>query len=73
MPKRAGAVWRVFVLSFGSLAILMLGVLHLSAFYTHDLGSALAVGLLPFLIGDGFKVLVASSILGSYRLLRRSQ
>ena len=71
--RRSGALWRVSVLALGSLIILTLGVIHLSLFYTHHLGHALAVGMLPFLIGDGLKVLAASSILGSYRRLRRSR
>lgn len=57
--------WHVIVFATGSLVILFLGVLHLALFYTHDIAAAVQIGLLPFLVGDAFKVLAAASIYAS--------
>lgn len=46
----------------GKLVILTLGVAHLTLFHTHDLGAAVAVGLLPFIPGGIFKIVAALSI-----------
>lgn len=73
IQRRSGFVWRGLVFTIGTLVILALGVIHLTLFYTHHLGQALVVGLLPFLVGDAFKLLAATSIYGSFRLLRRSR
>jgi biotin transport system substrate-specific component len=70
--RRTEVWWGFIVFFFGSLIILSLGVLHLTLFYTRDLGDALRVGLLPFLPGDVLKALAAVSIYRSYRGLRRA-
>jgi biotin transport system substrate-specific component len=63
--------WSFLVFSIASLIILLLGVLHLTLFYTHNLTDSLRVGYLPFVPGDVLKVLAAVSIYRSYRGLRR--
>jgi biotin transport system substrate-specific component len=45
--------------------------LHLSLFYTRDLGEALRLGYLPFIPGDLLKVVAAASIYRSYNGIRR--
>jgi biotin transport system substrate-specific component len=71
---RAGFRWHLAVFSMGAAVILALGVIHLTAFYTRDIGVAVKVGLLPFLLGDALKVFAAASIYGSFTRLsgRRS-
>jgi biotin transport system substrate-specific component len=57
--------------SIGTLVIFALGVSHLAAFYTHDLGTALRLGLVPFIPGAILKVVAAVSIHRSYHALAR--
>ena len=66
---RDGFSWHLTVFSIGTAAVLLMGILHLAVFYTHDLGLALKVGLVPFLIGDALKVFAAASIYGSFSRL----
>ena len=63
--------WQVFSFVAGQMLILAMGVTHLALFYTHDLGHALTVGVLPFLPGDGFKIVAAVSIHRSSQALVR--
>jgi biotin transport system substrate-specific component len=63
--------WSLLVFYLASLTILSLGVLHLSLFYTRDLGEALRLGYLPFIPGDLLKVVAAASIYRSYNGIRR--
>jgi biotin transport system substrate-specific component len=63
--------WQLFAFTAGKLVILAMGVTHLALFYTHDLGQALAVGVVPFLPGGVFKVLAALSIHRSSQALVR--
>ncbi len=63
--------WQVLSFVVGTAVILTLGVAYLSAFITHDIGRALAVGLVPFLPGAAFKVLAAVSIHRSSQALIR--
>lgn len=58
--------WQVAVFYLGSQIILGLGILHLTLFYTHDLAGSLAVGYVPFIIGDFLKIGAAVSIYRSY-------
>ena len=61
--KRSNHVgWQVISFTVGTLVILTVGVAHLTIFYTHDLGRALALGVVPFLPGDVFKIAAAVSI-----------
>ena len=62
--------WHVGVFTLATAVIFALGVLHLTLFYTHDLASALRLGLLPFLPGAVFKIVAAVSIYRSYIALR---
>jgi biotin transport system substrate-specific component len=64
-------VWQTATFSLGTLVIFMVGVGHLAAFYTHDLGAALRVGLLPFIPGAALKIAAAVSIHRSYTALAR--
>jgi biotin transport system substrate-specific component len=63
--------WQALAFVAGKLVILALGVAHLAVFHTHDLSRAIAVGALPFLPGDVFKVLAALSIYRSSSALVR--
>lgn len=70
--KRSSRVgWQVASFTAGQILILALGVAHLTLFYTHDLGRALAVGVVPFLPGDVFKIAAAVSIHRSSQALVR--
>jgi biotin transport system substrate-specific component len=63
--------WQVFSFIAGQLLILLLGVAHLTLFYTHDFSRSLAVGVVPFLLGDAFKIFAAVSIHRSSQALVR--
>ena len=54
--------WQIASFGVGTAVIFILGVTHLTLFYTHDIGQALAVGLVPFLPGAVFKIVAAVSI-----------
>jgi len=72
MLRRSNRIgWQVLSFVTGKVVILALGVAHLTIFYTHDLGQALAVGVLPFLPGAVFKVAAAVSIHRSSQALVR--
>ncbi|UCH83630.1 MAG: biotin transporter BioY [Candidatus Latescibacterota bacterium] len=73
IDRKSTLLWHITVFSIGSLIILLLGVVHLAIVYTHSLSSAIAVGFLPFLLGDAVKVLAAASIYRSYLRLRQSR
>jgi biotin transport system substrate-specific component len=70
--KRTSLLWHTTVFALGSLAILVCGVAHLAIVYSQDLFSALALGFVPFLLGDTVKVFAAVSIYRSYSHLRRN-
>jgi biotin transport system substrate-specific component len=56
--------------SIGSLVIYAFGVPWLAASLDLDLGTALMVGLVPFLIGDALKALLAAGVLpGTWKLI----
>jgi biotin transport system substrate-specific component len=63
--------WQIFSFTVGKLVILVIGVTHLTLFYTHDLAQALAVGVVPFLPGALFKIAAAVSIHRSSQALVR--
>ena len=63
--------WQVLSFVTGKLVILAMGVIHLTLFYTHDLGRSFAVGVVPFLPGAVFKVAAAVSIHRSSQALVR--
>jgi biotin transport system substrate-specific component len=72
MLRRSNSIgWQTFSFLAGQLLILILGVAHLTLFYTHDLGRSLALGVLPFLPGDAFKIIAAVSIHRSSQALVR--
>jgi biotin transport system substrate-specific component len=55
-PLRFGAIF------LGTALVFVTGVLWLNAFFFHDLGRAIAAGVLPFVIGDVAKCLVAAAV-----------
>ena len=63
--------WQIVSFVSGQLLILLLGVAHLTLFYTHDLSKSLMVGVVPFLPGDAFKIAAAISIHRSSQALVR--
>jgi biotin transport system substrate-specific component len=72
MLRRSNRIgWQVATFTAGQILILALGVAHLTLFYTHDLSRSLAVGVLPFLPGDAFKIAAAVSIHRSSQALVR--
>jgi biotin transport system substrate-specific component len=72
MLRRSSSIgWQLASFTAGQLLILMLGVTHLTLFYTHDLGRSLTLGVLPFLPGDAFKIAAAVSIHRSSQALVR--
>lgn len=63
--------WQIASFVAGTIVIFTLGITHLTLFYTHDLGQAFAVGLVPFLPGAVFKIVAAYSIHRSSQALVR--
>jgi biotin transport system substrate-specific component len=53
---------RLLAIFLGTGIVLVTGSLWLAAFFTHDLGAAFAVGVLPFAIGELAKCLVAAGV-----------
>lgn len=53
---------QVFAFTAGTLVIFVLGISHLALFYTHDVGAAVRVGLLPFIPGTFIKIAAALSV-----------
>jgi len=72
MLRKSNSIrWQIASFVSGQLLILVLGVAHLTLFYTHDLSRSLVVGVLPFLVGDAFKIAAAVSIHRSSQALVR--
>jgi biotin transport system substrate-specific component len=69
--KRSTPGWNLFVFSVGTLMILLCGITYLTIAFTHNLGTSLRVGLLPFIPGDILKILAAASIYRSYVAIER--
>jgi biotin transport system substrate-specific component len=65
--------WQFATFTIGTMIIFVLGVSHLAAFYTHDIGNALRVGFLPFVPGAILKIVAAVSIYRSYSALARQR
>lgn len=58
--KPAGFAWLVFSLLAGTVVVYLLGVLQLALVARFTLVKALTVGVVPFLIGDLFKILLTA-------------
>jgi biotin transport system substrate-specific component len=71
LQRSNGIGWQALTFLCGQVVILAFGVAHLTLFYTHNLGHSLAVGVLPFLPGDAFKIAAAVSIHRSSQALVR--
>lgn len=65
-------LWHTGVFTLGTALIFLMGVTHLAVFYTHDPGTALRLGLVPFLPGAAFKIVAAVSIYRSWTALREA-
>nr|WP_225954703.1 biotin transporter BioY [Kibdelosporangium phytohabitans] len=62
----------IATMALGNVVIYAIGVSWLMAATGFDLGTALQRGLLPFLIGDGIKILLAAGLLpGAWALARK--
>lgn len=62
----------VATMTLGTVLIYAVGVPWLMAMTHSGLGSALSMGVRPFLVGDAIKVLLAAGLLpGAWRLVRR--
>jgi biotin transport system substrate-specific component len=64
--RKSAPGWNVFAFSVGTLVILFCGITYLTVAFTHNLGTSLSVGLLPFIPGDLLKILAAASIYRSH-------
>lgn len=67
LKKRPNFIWLILFLIIGTLAIYVPGVLQLALLAKLSLKKALAVGVLPFLIGDSLKILVAVGLVVKLR------
>ena len=62
----------ILTMALGNLAIYAVGVPYLALAIGVDLPQAIALGALPFLVGDGLKILLAAGLLpAAWRLLGR--
>lgn len=71
MNMRTSTGWSLFVFSVGTLVILFCGTAYLTVAFTHNVGTSLRVGLLPFIPGDILKILAAASIYKSHLAIVR--
>ncbi len=62
LKKQPGFIWTVAALAAGNLVIYLFGVTQLSFVAKLSLNKAIAVGVLPFLIGDVIKILAAAFV-----------
>ncbi len=62
LKRRPGFPWTVFSLCAGTIVIYLFGVAQLSLVAKLSLNKAIAVGVLPFLIGDAIKILAAAFV-----------
>ena len=62
MKERAGFVWMACSMVAGLVVIYLLGVTQLSIVAKLTVRKAVSVGVLPFLIGDALKIIVATLI-----------
>jgi biotin transport system substrate-specific component len=66
MNRKSTPGWNLFVFSLGTLIILLCGIAYLTVAFTHNIGTSLRVGLLPFIPGDLLKIVAAASIYRSH-------
>jgi biotin transport system substrate-specific component len=64
MVKRPSFLTVLLSMIAGTIPIYVLGVLQLSLVAKLDLVKAVSVGMLPFLIGDGVKIVIAALLAG---------
>ena len=70
--ENPGILWTLGSLAAGSLAIYVCGVTWLAWSLRLSLGSAIAKGVLPFLLGDVLKICSATGLFRSYRCRART-
>lgn len=71
LRRSSRLAWQVAAFTAGTVVIFAFGVGYLALSYTHDLGEALMVGLVPFIPGAIFKIAAALSIHRSSQALVR--
>ncbi|MCL0074394.1 biotin transporter BioY [Dehalococcoidia bacterium] len=67
MRKKPGFLWIAMSCVAGLILIYILGVLHLSVVADLPMTRAIAVGVVPFLIGDAIKMIAATFITSKLR------
>jgi len=73
LGRSRSLLWQTGVFALGTAVIFAMGVTHLAVFYTHNLGTAIQLGLVPFLPGAVFKLVAAVSIYRSWTALREGR
>jgi biotin transport system substrate-specific component len=69
MRKEPGFIWIAFSCVAGLMVIYILGVAQLSVVADLPMTRAIAVGVVPFLIGDALKIVVATFITLKLRVM----
>ncbi|MFH1755500.1 MAG: biotin transporter BioY [Candidatus Latescibacterota bacterium] len=69
--KKSTSGWNLSVFTLGTVIILACGITYLTVAFTHNLGTSLRVGLLPFILGDVLKIFAAASIYKSHLAIVR--
>ena len=62
IKKKPDFVWTVFSMVAGMIVIYVFGVIQLSFIAKLSINRSISVGVLPFLIGDAFKIIAAAII-----------
>ncbi len=60
--KRSGLIWIIFSMAVGLIVVYLLGVIQLSFIAKFSINKSISVGVLPFLIGDALKLILAALI-----------
>lgn len=60
--KKPGLIWNLFSMVAGLIVIYAFGVIQLSFVAKFSINKSISVGVLPFLIGDALKIIVAALI-----------
>jgi biotin transport system substrate-specific component len=63
IKKKPGFIWNLFSMVAGMIVIYVFGVIQLSFIAKLSINKSILVGVLPFLIGDGLKIIAAALII----------
>jgi len=63
IKKNPGFIWNLFSMVAGMIVIYVFGVIQLSFIARLSINKSILVGVLPFLIGDGLKIIAAALII----------